>query len=455
MPRPHSKKNKTDVEKDETGSQDGSKPEVDVSPVDVLPEDEFPREETEDDEEVIDAEIGEKRKRRENTPEWFDDSKHGILNTKVRALGFFPIDKSKFSGLAKNEVIVDGIRDFARGPVEGRSITGGPVQSAQELKKSYYYSGVVPRNGVDERQIHAVYGTCWGGYKTNRDSQSFKDNNMKEEFAIKFRTDNVTCDDLAALQGKPPYQKNADESLTAVPFKERRIAESQVFSATRKCWVYDHVEKVSKEHLANIGFFVKHPDKSSVDPSANDFVDRLLRDTYGKKSDVKRVDPETYDYKNIAFRTGFHYPLHIEKDHEGNPVKDAQGRNIYKEYTSADAQPQFHFELPVRRVNPSADDFVFESGEKSQTLVKIDGQSKPVEVKKVCPSTGDETRPDVDELMEDFHPESKTRKRMMVLFKYQLVLSSRGKGAPALKMKPVKIVYALEEQDSAGGIDDF
>lgn len=375
-----------------------------------------------------------------NQPAWYQEKKHGLLNPKLKTLDGFPITSSKLPSLGANEIIADGIKALLDGNLEGRSILGGSIQSAKKLGNNYYYALQV--DGM--QQAFALYGSVIGGYRSNKDTEAVSKGNMKEEIVVKVKLDNVSCDDVIRLQGKPTYEKTADGEFIFIPPEERGVNQCRAFEASRKCWNYAHATDVARGYLGNIGFFAENPSSDGVDPNNSAWVDRLIRDVNGKLDPINMWDASK-DKSRIQYRTGFTFPVHAEK--EGDVVKE------YRDYFSDDAKPSFRFELPVYRKEKDSNDFLFLNKSERQTFEKEKNKSKPMEVKKISPD-GEALFPDVDEFMTDFAPNSGV-KNVMILFKYMLIQSDK-KGAAGLKPKVSKFIYTCEDNVTNGnGTDDF
>lgn len=367
-----------------------------------------------------------------NKPDWFDETTHGVLMPNLKKAGGFPVTAARFPSLQRGVAIVDGIRDFCDGTVDIRAANGKPASEAEVLGKNMYFAPFVN----DAQHHHALFGVVYDAFAFKEGKQQYAD-----EYVAKIKLDNVTCEDVEKLQGKPAYAKTSEGEFEFVLPKDRGVETSAVFRSTVDAFNYKQVVKVCEKHLGDIGFFEDVPDEDSM---SDKWVNRLVREVLGKLDSKKKWDANATDYRNIGYKTGFSFPYDAKKDADGNVEE-------FRNFTSADAKVTFRLEMPIQS---SGDDWVFKSSmSRHQNLEREKGKSKALEIKKVH-SDGSTSFPTADELMSDFGPNSGP-KHVMVLMKYQFTLHDK-KGAPALKAKPLKFVYSkATQEDGAVEAGDF
>lgn len=135
-----------------------------------------------------------------NRPEWFVVGKHDLLNPNLQKLGGFPVTRAKLAGVGADVAIVDGIRDFATGEIEMRSVTGKPAAKAEPPNgsKNYFYFPYVD----GKQHQHALYGTVYGDFRFRKGDVQYRDEYTAKVRAFHFSGFGQPLSPFSALFGR-------------------------------------------------------------------------------------------------------------------------------------------------------------------------------------------------------------------------------------------------------------
>ena len=223
-------------------------------------------------------------------PSWMTSEYSNLTN--IIKLGGFPLSHG-------NDTIIDGVKDFLNGDVAACASNGRSVVEAKPLNGNVYLTFSVNKRPVQ----FALFGTS---YKINHKPAQ---NQIKERWELKITLANVSNEDVSRLQGRPPFARvNDDDTFEKVV--DRDVTNSKLFLALKDAWNYKLVKDVSKQTLAQQGFFTECPNADVDEEKLERWRVRHTSVNFGGVlDDMDMFDSEKTDFKRVHYKTGFDHSI--------------------------------------------------------------------------------------------------------------------------------------------------